>query len=192
MSVTRHLLVLLAAGATILAGGCGIPTDASPRAITDDPPEALTDDTAPPTASQDATARRINLYFVGSDNILVRVERPVDTTPDAAGRVVELLGGITEAETRNELSSAIPQDTQLLESSITDDVITLDLSNQIETIEDERLIQAYAQIVYTATDQGTAKRVRFFIEGEPRDVPTDEGNLGEVSNRDYFSLAPEN
>ena len=70
----------------------------------------------------------------------------------------------------------------------------VDLSDDIFTIEGEALAQAYAQIVWTATELGpAATAVRFAVDGEPTPRARRRrrrARTGAVTPSDYAALAP--
>ena len=72
-----------------------------------------------------------------------------------------------------------------------DGLVTLDLSSEIADIAGPNAVEAYAQIVYTATQYpAVARRVRFLIEGEPDNVPTLNEDEPEVTRSNYRDLSP--
>ena len=72
--------------------------------------------------------------------------------------------------------------------------MTLDLTAEIADIAGPNAVQAYGQLVYTATQfTKVALKVRFLIEGEQDNVPTlDAGDRPVVSRRNYDELKPKN
>ena len=71
----------------------------------------------------------------------------------------------------------------------TDWATASDLSAEFANITGEVAVQAYAQVVYTATEYET-KLVRFLVEGKVFLVATD-GETKEVVNRDdYLDVQP--
>jgi len=175
----------MALAVTVTAAACGFPQDSRPRAI-DDAPPGIGGTSVPTTA---AGARETVLYFVGRDE-LVKVTRPAETTPDAESAIRVLLAGVTRPEQLRDLLSSIPPNTELRGSRLRNGVLTLDLSAEMNGIRGDGATQAYAQMVYTATERSDVEAVRFSIEGKPVDVQSDAGNLGTVTRKDYSSLAP--
>ena len=71
--------------------------------------------------------------------------------------------------------------------------VVIDLSDDIFTIEGEALAQAFAQMVWTATepDSGGFTRVRVLVDGSPTTVIDGDGfEQDTVMRRDYGELAP--
>lgn len=179
-------LVVLAAG----TAACGLPEDDTARPLEPDGSEILSDDTAPTTPGQQA-ARTVVLYFVENEN-LVRQERPSDRPAEPAAVLRSLLEGVTADEKNADLTSAIPPETELRSVEVgEDDVLTVDLGPQMTTITSTSELTAYAQIVFTATGLEGVGAVRFRIDGEPVDAPTEQGNLEVARRSDYPELAPD-
>ncbi len=174
-----------------VAAGCGLPQDAEPRAIEDGSPGVIVGSTeAPPTTPAEPTGREMVLYFLGPEE-LVKVSRPTESATDAVSAIRVLLAGVTRREKERNLLSSIPPDTRLLDARLRDGVLTLDLSDEMNGISGDGATQAYAQMVYTATEPDTVDKVRFSIEGKPVDVQSDAGNLPTVTRQNYRSLAPD-
>ena len=165
---------------------CGVPTESKARAIASD--QEISDVTTPTTPSG-PTARSVELYLVDNDR-LSPVDRPVEQAPDVTVAVTQLLSGATAADKARGLVSAIPPETSALSVRVANGVLTLDLSEQFKPVGDTYL-KACAQIVFTVTAIEGITSVRFLVEGDPINPPTvDDGNLAEVSRRNYRTLAP--
>jgi hypothetical protein len=119
------------------------------------------------------------------------------TDVDPAVRyLASLFLGASPDESGRGISSGIPSDT-VLRKVTTDkksDEVMIDLSSDIFTIEGEALAQAFAQIVWTATEPGSGgfRQVRFSVDGEPTPVLDGDGaeQEGPVRRADYGALAP--
>lgn len=177
--------------ALVALPNCGVPRDGKARAIAENDPDGLVQGSPPPTTLSTPTGQVINLYFVGTDE-LAKAPRPAAAPADPATVIGMLLGGPTPKEKDSGLVSSIPPDTQLLGEPVlsADGVLTLDLSSELNGITGASLKEAYAQIVYTATDLPKVASVAFLTEGKPIAVPTDEGNLDVVGRPDYATLTP--
>ena len=178
-------IVAVAVLAATAFGACGVPTETKARAIAAD--QDLTQDTTPTTTPGPA-ADRVMLYFVDNDR-LSRVDRPVDQPPDVQLAITQLLSGVTASEKADGLLSSIPPDTSALHVTTAGAVVTIDLSDQFKLTGDT-FVKACAQIVFTATSIRGIDRVRFQVDGNPINPPTDAGNLPEVSRDNYRTLAP--
>lgn len=165
----------------VLATGCGVPLDESPRAISRSttPPEAT------PTTSGSPSAATVNVYFV--DGEMLRSEAfPVNEPPT----METLLGFVLAGKPTPPLVNLIPPGTLLLEATIDESTVTIDLSDEINAISGQPQKHAYAQITLTALQHPDAARVRFRVDGEPVRPPTDNGNIEVVSGDDFASMLP--
>jgi hypothetical protein len=203
----RRLLLALTVLAVVVTG-CGIPTDDRPRDI---PEQALPPPVRDPRGTSSTTsstrpssAQQVQLYFVreaGASEAVDRLE-PVTAPISAPTNQAELPGLVIEAliGARPEdfglaggAVNAIPSDTQVLEATVTDGVLDLDLTAL--GIDQPRLGLAMAQIVFTVCEGITSmdiNAVRFSFDGELASVPTEAGTVQPgtaVSPSDYPQLA---
>jgi len=189
--------------ATGLAAGCGVPADGGPQAIArrDLPPDLLDPNPGSSTTlpeSAGTTTVPVYLLEETAEGIrLVAVDREVTQATIPNERLAALFGGATSAEAERGISSAIPADTVLLDVTTDEETreVMVDLSEDIGLVQGEALAQAFAQIVYTATEPaaGGYRQVRFSVDGEPTAVL--DGDLVEqdrpVTRADYRdTLAP--
>ena len=200
--MTRHvrrraLVVLLAALVVLVVPACGIESDSSPRAVAEDEvPEALVAPTSTSitTPGSDAPTRSVEVSFL-SDDVLRSVSREIEVRSGIEGAIEALLAGPTEAERAADLTTSIPAGTELLEVTESEDtgLLTLDFSEELRSQQGSELRNAVAQLVYTATafNGDEDQQVRFRIDGEVQNVPTDEGTTAPVVTRaDYRLLDP--
>jgi spore germination protein GerM len=185
-----------------LLGGCGVSADGSPQAIasTDLPPGLLeVNPSSSTTLPESPATTTVGVYLLeeAADGVrLVSVDREVTDADVPNERLSTLFLGPSETEMDAGITSAIPTDTVLLDVSTDEDAneVTIDISNDIFTIEGEALAQAFGQIVWTATepDAGGYRTVRFFVDGEPTTVLDGEGaeKDGPVVRADYTNLSP--
>src|SRR5688572_595987 len=150
--VNRVLVVGLALLAFAVAG-CDGEEVASPPETT--PP---VDTTTPPTSETTTFA----IYLL-RDGLISPVRRSAAATPAVARAAVEaLLAGPSADETGEELETAIPEATSLLDLSIADGVATVDLSGAFdETGSPASLHGRVAQVVATLTQFPTVELVAF-------------------------------
>jgi spore germination protein GerM len=182
---------------SLVAGGCGLPDDDRPRLIAegdapiDLAPTSQTTDTTPEDAEN-----RVNVFFIDEDDRLQSVRRSVgQATVDEA--ITALLRGVVEDDPDG-LTTAIPPATQLRGPSTLDgDVLTVDLTpaaaeGGIQSVAGEVQIQAFAQLVQTATALSGIRRVRFLVDGAPIQVLTGSGAQTQdpVGRSDYEVLQP--
>jgi hypothetical protein len=187
----RVALVLALLALAVVA--CGVPEDDSPQELSADevPFGLLTTPTT--TTAPDLVIppeRLANLFFVDAGAQITEFEAEVRNQSPAAV-ITALLD--TDPETLDPgVSSFIPPETTLLDSSVDDDVLTVDLSEEFNSITGDRLTRAVAQIVFTATaiPGGAIDRVAFQVEGEDQDVNDEDGRVqtDPVSPNDYQGL----
>lgn len=191
----------------VLLAGCGLPTDASPRAIK---PETVpynllgVNDTDAPTAPADADLRPITVYLVRDDDgklVLKPSSRQIATPVNLDTVVGNLMaGGTTTTEKDLELANLVPGkelvgiNPRNAAGATTTVQVTPDFFDRLPRGESRRL--AIAQIVFTVTEFGSAEGkasqyVRFTVNGEARKVPTADGQAQPVVSRaDYATFDP--
>ncbi|MGE3620347.1 MAG: GerMN domain-containing protein [Acidimicrobiia bacterium] len=187
------LLAVLAASV-----GCGLAEDARPRALSeDDLPAGLVNDST--TTVAPGSGQPVTIYVAvqtADEARLARITRRVEDSMSVSERLRVLLAERPTKEEQDEgLVSLIPEATQLLDVSITDDraQITIDLSADLNTVQGQQLRLALAQLVWTATeiDELKTAAVRFQIAGQATPAIDGEGNeKASVVRRDYLQLRP--
>lgn len=195
--LTLALLSLLA-----LVGACGLSENSGPQAIAPEnlppdllDPEAGTSTTIPPSGSETAS-----VYFLetrGNEVRLVERKRQVADADDPGDRIMALLSQPSEAEAADGLTTSIPADTTLRAVPVlneADQELVIDLSSEFLSIEGPELPKAFAQIVYTVTEEtgGAVRRVRFLVDGEEIRAQNADGEEqeGAVMRTNYDALAP--
>jgi len=188
--------------ALMLAAACGVPADGDPQPIAArDLPADLLDPNpgSSTTLPESARTTTVPVYMLEetTDGVrLVTVDREVTQARVPNERLAALFGGTTSNEIARGITSGIPADTVLLEVTADDDAdeVMIDVSRDIFTIEGEALAQAFAQMVWTATEPGAGgyRQVRFSVDGEPTPVLDGDGaeQEGAVTRGDYNALAP--
>ncbi len=90
--------------------------------------------------------------------------------------LMELLRGPTTVERASGYSTAIPEGTRLLGVQVAGDIIYADFSGEVESGGGSAsMLGRFWQIVYTATQDPGAPRVRILINGEQRQAMGGEG-----------------
>jgi spore germination protein GerM len=164
--------------------GCGIPTDDSPRAISNENvPDDVADDTTEPTPSQSTVSAPIYLVQSPDDPRLVDVQRrlPAGSSPAADPDPAAVLEALLTAtanpqEQVDGITNLIPEDTRLAsQPELARGTLVVDLTNEIFDVEGENQRTAFGQIVCTANRLDGVHFVRFLVNGEPTEVQADSG-----------------
>lgn len=178
----------------VAAGACGVPQDPAPRVLDASAlPEELAVPSTTTTSTQAPVPRQaVQLYFVDGEALGLPVERDLATPTGPIAALEALIAGPTEEEASAGLTSGIPVEMVIRTSDLTDGVLRVDLAEgALEQIEGELQRLAIAQLVYTATELPGIDWLWVLIEGEPRALPTDEGDVeAPVGRVHYASLGP--
>ena len=190
------LLVLLVTAAT---GGCGLSTNDEPETIKDNvPPDLLdTETAAPDTPTGDTEA--VKVYFLTTDDQgdahVVDADRFV-VRPATPLSVLESLikDAPTELERVGGISTAIPDDVTVSQPrQRSDGVLIVDLSDNFYDLQGETARNAFAQIVFTATELPGVTMVQFERDGEVFNAVDGAGQSRRdpLSRASYAKLQPE-
>ncbi len=182
MTPCRRLLAGSAASLIGLLGlaGCGVPIDREPRPInqtTVAPAETV------PTTVAPTGAATVEVYFL-NDGRLQAEEYPVEGEV-TLGKALDFVLAAPPEDASNNLDTSVPPDTQLRGVVVKNGLATIDLTGEINDIGGPAQKEAFAQIVFTALGFDEVQQVRFFIDGEPVDAPTDDGNLAKIDADNY-------
>jgi hypothetical protein len=157
-TILAAVVALGAVGAVLAAGlslgGFGVPTDSSPRVINPkDVPFGLLGKESPTSVTATAPHPHFSqpeiLWFIGTDGKLAPAAAAVANPVSIASILDALLAG--PSSTASVQTTEIPTGTQLLSARVSAGLVTIDLSSDIEEASGEPLIQAFAQLVFTAT-----------------------------------------
>ena len=170
MSPSRHRrrpLPLLAAG-VLAAGvsvGCGVQPDARPREV---PVELQLGRDAVASAGAASGDSRIYLVGPGDDRLLRSVARDPET---GQSMIDVLLAGPNDAEVG--YASAIPAGLQLnARPRQLGTKLVVDVTPELLALSGSGLVQALAQIVYTANELDGVRSVEIKVDGETQAWPT--------------------
>ena len=181
--MTRRPLAIaaaLVALAIATAVSCGVPIDDQPRAISRStaPPE-----TAVPTTLDGSPTDQVSVYFLRGE-ALERYSQAVTEEPTIGQAIGFVLDPVPE-DAPEGLSTKVPPGTTLVDVEIVGRIATIDLTSEINDVTGPDQKEAFAQIVFTALAWEGVEQVRFQVDGETVDAPTDDGNLNVVSADDY-------
>ena len=168
---------------------------------TEPEPSAEPDETE---AAPAAGTTRVTLYYMGPGGeeshrpgpFLVAVHRDIPSTPRIALATLRaLLDGPSAADLElvEDLSTAVPTSTLVLDVAIDDGVATVDLSREFESGGGSlSMFARLAQVVYTVSQWPTVDEVVFELDGQPVTVFSGEGIVldGPLSRDDFVELLP--
>jgi len=174
---------------------CGLPSDGAPRQIADDkvPFELLGPSTTTPNTDVPGGAN-VRLYFLDGNPAELRAVNRSVPGRDPQTVLNELLKGVTDSDPSG-ITTAIPNDTQVVKTAEDGDTLVVTLNAALLTISDPGQKNAFGQLVYTITDLGVTG-VRFRVldaGGVEQDVSpsTDVGQkAGPLNRGDFAQLAP--
>jgi hypothetical protein len=160
----RRLIGLLLAG--LVLAGCGV----HPQGRLE-PVETTPSATSPPPVSPPGMAR-VQVYFL-RDGRLDPVTRSVSEATVPAALAV-LVAGPTPAEAESGLRTAVtPQPLRVVD--LGGATVAIGVTKDFTGVSGNNQLLAVAQVVWTATGAEGVERVRFVLDGEPIEVPTDRG-----------------
>jgi Sporulation and spore germination len=170
-----------AVGLAVALAGCGVPTGDPARTIpAAEVPPALTTPSPEPTASPVPELASAPVYLVASDEHLVAAAREVSgsgTAERLEGLLAELAAGPTAAERDEQLSTALPPDTELTVTDVSGTTATIDLGGSAQAPSGLASRRATAQLVLTATAVPGVESVVLTVDGERVDAPLPSGEL---------------
>ena len=172
--LTASLVALLIA----LLASCGISNDAAPRDI----PEAdrLTlDNSAKETSDPTRGTDRIYLLAPDAPNETQHLRAAQrDIGSSATRRLQSLFGSLTSLEVSERLRTAIPDGLELHSAVLQPSgTLVVDVSDQLLDLSANSLIDAVAQIVFTASEVDGVQRIDLVVDGKSRQWPAGDGEL---------------
>jgi spore germination protein GerM len=174
MSARRVLVLVL--GLALVGSACGVKTDDGPRDIPQ--AEQLDLDTAGDAGAGAATGTS-RIYLIGPDAsgqgaLLQPVARAAATPTELMDA---LLAGANASELDQQYRSAIPVGTKLRSATVSSTTMRVDLSDDILQLSGSDLVDALAQIVFTATEYPGVAQVRVDVNGAEQQFPVGDGSL---------------
>lgn len=199
MTRPRRLLLHVALAAGALAG-CGISADDEPAAIAPDnlPPDLLDPNPTSSTTLPPGETVPVTVYLIGESGEgprLVAVRREVSDPSVAGQRLRAVIDAQPSREEQDEgLTNPIPEDVELLGAVLDRETgqLVVDLSPDFFDFEGEAVINAFAQMVFSAAELDGVRTLSFEVAGEP--IPATDGDGSQtnaVDTGDYRSLRPE-
>jgi hypothetical protein len=188
--------VLVVAALGLVLASCGLPQDsaARPVASADVPSGLLSSTTTIDTAGE--VGPILSLYFLDQDEThLVATPRRL-TDLSAATLLSAVIGGPDPNSEPRDLRSDIPKSTRVVDLSNKGGTLTVVLSEDIIKVTGSAQANAFAQLVWSATQLPGVKAVQFLFDdaqGNRQAVKplTDFGSDASVlSRRDYQKIKP--
>jgi spore germination protein GerM len=103
---------------------------------------------------------------------------PRDVGPSIEARLNSLFGPLSVAETQARLLTAIPEGLNLHSATLTTNgTLTIDVTDEILSLSSGALIEAVAQIVFTALEVRNVQRVQLLVNGTSQQWPGGDGSL---------------
>ncbi len=157
---------LALATALVVVSGCGLRPDEAPREV---PDAQRADRVVVAVGGAASGASRIYLVGPSEDRLL----RSVPREPEPGENLVDvLLRGPNQVEVG--YGSAIPATLEILDIRQQGSRLLLDVTPELLDLSGSGLIQALAQIVYTASEIDGVQSVAIEVEGEPKAWPTSD------------------
>ncbi len=175
----RRVTGAVAALALLLVmSSCGIDDDTAPREIADGGKPNLANSANQTTGATSGTDR---IYLLAPDSQNdVRHLRPAtrDVGDSASQRLNSLFGALTVDDVDARLRTAIPDGLMLRSAGLRNNgTLVVDVSDQILDLSSNTLIDAVAQIVFTASEVQGVQRVELVVDGKARQWPAADGEL---------------
>ncbi|HEY0397910.1 MAG TPA: GerMN domain-containing protein [Acidimicrobiia bacterium] len=185
MRLRRPLgLVLVAAGLLLAAAACSAPIDSGPRTLR---AAAIPADLRGETTTTSTTvlstgdSEEVTVYFIRADastgqDRLVPVKRRVTPPASVEKAVQKLFAGPTTQELLSGLRTAISFGPTVMSASIEAHIVTVNVSKNFAFGQPTEQINAFAQVVFTATDVAGVTGVLFAVNHRPQEVPSGDGS----------------
>lgn len=172
----KYFALLLAGGLACTA--CGISNDSLPRDIPEAERSPFIGAAAPATGTSAGTDR-IFLIAPELPNEPMRLRAaPRDVGSSALLRLTSLFGALSTSESSARLRTAIPETLRLRGATLqTNGTLLVDVTDPILSLTSTALIDAVAQIVFTASEVRNVQRVQLLIDGVDHQWPGGDGSL---------------
>lgn len=163
--------------AGLLLGACGIASDESPRDV---PPADQLQLGVNIDRGAGDTRGSSRIYLLapttsGQSPQLQPVARDVEESP--AALLDALFSGPNATELADQYRSALPDGTTLRSAQLLRGVLVVDVSPEVLQLSGDDVVDALAQMVFTASEAQGVRAVRVLVDGNPRQWPTGNGEL---------------
>lgn len=167
---------MLTLGLAAVLSACGIQSDTKPRDIAENAKQELGGAVAPGGGVATGTAR---IYLIGpAATGQTAVLQPVARTADTATELIRsLLSGPNDSEVAEQYRTAIPVGTALRSATLQFNTLRVDVTEPLLQLSGGDLVDALAQIVFTATELDGVRQVKVFVNGADQQWPAGNGTL---------------
>jgi len=167
---------MLTLGLAAVLSACGIQSDTKPRDIAENAKQELGGAVAPGGGVATGTAR---IYLIGpAATGQTAVLQPVARTADTATELIRsLLSGPNDAEVAEQYRTAIPVGTALRSATLQFNTLRVDVTEPLLQLSGGDLVDALAQIVFTATELDGVRQVKVLVNGADQQWPAGNGTL---------------
>lgn len=180
-SVPAALATVLLAAVLLVAAGCGVDVDTSPRPVRTEPSTTTT--SAVPAGGK----APVVLYYVREGTLMPVIEELTDRGLDST--LTALLQPPVASSPDIGLGTSIPAGTELLGVERENGTLRINLSGAFDNVVGRSRQQAIGQMVLTATERSELSQVHFEVEGEPITVSSPaRGDRAVVGACDFQSL----
>ncbi|MCU1392996.1 MAG: hypothetical protein JWM34_1424 [Ilumatobacteraceae bacterium] len=189
MSVSSTIRGLAAAGLLLLLASCGINDDTSPQVISEANQPKLASSEGQ-TAGASSGTDRIYLLAPESPSDVQQLRPAQRNVGDTATqRLQSLFGPLTSIDIAARLRTAIPEGLTLNSAVLQSPggTLVVDVSDQLLDLTSTNLVDAVAQIVFTAAELHDVQRIDLLVDGKARQWPAGDGELqtGALTVYDY-------
>jgi hypothetical protein len=173
--MTSRRLLALGLGALLSsAAGCAIQTDSGPRDVPDEHPARVA--VAPAGDGGEATGEG-RIFLVASDGNAAQLRTVLRDSKLPQQLVETLVLGPNAEEFADGLTSELPASLEVHSVRFDGGVLVIDVSDDINELTGQRLRQALAQIVFTASEIPGTRSVLIRVDGEAQSWPNGAGEL---------------
>jgi spore germination protein GerM len=178
-----RVLVALFASLLTVTAGCGVDPEERPQPLTIPAPSVQAEE------PREGRATKVALYFVRGGDLAPVLRRTAGA--DAASVLDLLMAGPTRGEVLSGLRTALAPQSPTVDEGPPGGVTAVSVTREFTGITGGNQLLAVAQVVWTLTELPGTTEIRFYVDGAPVEVPTDQGLTDQgVDRDDYTSVAP--
>jgi spore germination protein GerM len=167
---------VLALGLAAVLSACGIQSDTKPRDIAENDKQELGGAVVPGGGVATGKAR---IYLIGPATTgQTALLQPVARTADTATALIRsLLSGPNDTEVAQQYRTAVPLGTTLRSATLQINTLRVDVTEQLLQLSGADLVDALAQIVFTASELDGVRQVKVLVNGAEQQWPAGNGTL---------------